>query len=195
MTIRRPCWRPAGPGLDARPEPTPARLLLICLKIGSLSFGGGLSGWLYREFVTRTGWVSEDDFAATLTLAQIMPGANVVNLVACLGERLGGPRSALLCTLGFILPPVVAVVLLAEVLARVATASWVDAALSGLAYAALGLLLQICWHGVKRFRRTPWQVVVCLLVLASVAFMHLSVLAAVALIAPFSILIAARGVK
>ncbi|MGA0541931.1 chromate transporter [Neotabrizicola sp. VNH66] len=180
--------------MDGRPDPTLARLLLTCLKIGSLSFGGGLSGWLYREFVVNTGWVSEDDFAATLTLAQIMPGANVVNLVACLGERLGGPRAALVCTLGFILPPVVSVVVLAEVLDRVATAPWVEAALAGLAYAALGLLLQICWRGFARFRRTPWQVLVCLAVLCAVAVAQLSVLAAVALIAPVSILIAAREV-
>ncbi|MEZ5798566.1 MAG: chromate transporter [Paracoccaceae bacterium] len=178
--------------MDAPPEPTPARLLLTCLKIGSLSFGGGLSGWLYREFVLRTRWITDDEFATTLTLAQILPGANVVNLVACLGERLAGPRGAFLCTLGFILPPVVSVVLLAEILDHVATAPWIDAALAGLAYAALGLLLQICWRGVLRFRRTPWQIAACLAIFASVALAHFSVLTAVLCIAPLSVLIAAR---
>lgn len=178
-----------------RPEPTRARLFLTCLRIGCLSFGGGLSGWLYREFVTRTGWVGDDDFAATLTLAQIMPGADVLNLVACLGEILGGPRAALLCTLGFILPPVVAVVAMAVLLDHVPTAPWVDAALSGLAYAALGLLIQICWRGFMRFRRTPWQLVVLVLVVALVSLAGLSVLAVVAMVAPLAILCAARTTR
>lgn len=175
------------------PEPTLAQLFLTCLRIGSLSFGGGLSGWLYREFVTRTGWVTDDEFAATLTLAQIMPGANVMNLVACLGETLGGPRAALLCTLGFILPPIMAVLGMAVLLDHVVTAPWVDAALSGLAFAALGLLLQICWRGLARFRRSPWQYGIFALVVLLVAWLGLSVLTAVLIAAPVSVLIAARA--
>ena len=179
--------------MDRRPDPTLRALFLTCLKIGSLSFGGGLSGWLYREFVVRTGWIDDDEFASTLTLAQILPGANVLNLVACLGEQLGGPRAALLCTLGFISPPVVAVIGLSVLLDHVAAAPWVDAALSGLAYAALGLLLQIIWRGLVRFRRTPWQVAVMLGVLALVAAVGMSVLAAVVIAAPVGILCAMRG--
>ncbi|MFT4011797.1 MAG: chromate transporter [Paracoccus sp. (in: a-proteobacteria)] len=176
-----------------RPAPSLARLFLTCLRIGCLSFGGGLSGWLYREFVTRTAWVGDEDFAATLTLAQIMPGANVLNLVVCLGEVLGGPRAALLCTLGFILPPVLAVVGMAVLLDHVTTAPWVDAALSGLAFAALGLLLQICWRGLMRLRRSAWQLVVMGAVVALVAGTGLSVLAVVVMLAPAAILCSARA--
>lgn len=178
--------------MTGRPEPTLRALFLTCLKIGSLSFGGGLSGWLYREFVVRTRWIDDEEFASTLTLAQIMPGANVLNLVACLGEHLGGPRAALLCTFGFIAPPVAAVIGLSVLLDNVVTAPWVDSALSGLAFAALGLLLQIIWRGLVRFRRTPWQISVLVGVLALVVAAQLSVLAAVAIAAPIGILCAAR---
>ena len=178
--------------MDRRPDPILRALFLTCLKIGSLSFGGGLSGWLYREFVVRTDWIDDDAFASTLTLAQIMPGANVLNLVACLGERLGGPRATLLCTLGFISPPVVAVLGLSILLDHVAAAPWVDAALSGLAFAALGLLLQIIWRGLARFRSTPWQIAVVLGVLTLIVAAGISVLAAVVIAAPIGILCAAR---
>ena len=60
--------------------PALAALFGTCLKIGMLSFGGGLTGWLHREFVGRHCWIPDDDFNSTLALAQIMPGANVVNL-------------------------------------------------------------------------------------------------------------------
>jgi chromate transporter len=46
-------------------------------KIGLMSFGGALSGWLYREIVMRRRWLGEEDFLSGLALAQIMPGANV----------------------------------------------------------------------------------------------------------------------
>ena len=61
--------------------PSLLALFLVCLKIGMLSFGGGLSGWLHQEFVRRHGWIDDDDFASSLAIAQMLTGANVVNLV------------------------------------------------------------------------------------------------------------------
>lgn len=44
------------------PRPTPLQLFLIFARIGLTSFGGGLSGWMLREFVQRRRLLSEEDF-------------------------------------------------------------------------------------------------------------------------------------
>ncbi len=51
-----------------------ASLFLVFFRVGLFSFGGGLSGWIYREVVTLRGWMSDDDFFSGLALSQILPG-------------------------------------------------------------------------------------------------------------------------
>ena len=83
---------PASPGL--------LQLFLAFAKIGLTSFGGGLSGWMLREFVQRRRWLDEGEFLSGLALAQAFPGVNVVNLSIWIGYRLGGSAGALVSALG-----------------------------------------------------------------------------------------------
>lgn len=88
---------------DASP-PTPLQLFLAFAKIGLTSFGGGLSGWMMREFVQRRAWLSEGEFLSGLALAQAFPGVNVVNLAIWIGFRLRGGAGALVSALGLTVP-------------------------------------------------------------------------------------------
>lgn len=178
---------------DAIPPPSIATLFLTCARVGSLSFGGGLSGWLYREFVIRHRWLSDDDFASTLTLAQIMPGANVLNLVVCLGEILGGPRGALACVSGFIIPPVIAVIALAVVLDHVVAGPWLDIAMSGIAFAAMGLLLQIVWRGVWRMRTNAWQLLIAVAAFVGAGVLRQPIPLVVLVLAPVALFLSWRA--
>ena len=72
------------------PQPTAWRLFLIFSRIGLTSFGGGLSGWLLREFVQDRHWISEEDFLNGLSLSQALPGVNVKNMAIWIGYRLVG---------------------------------------------------------------------------------------------------------
>lgn len=67
---------------DPGPKPTVTlpQIFALFARIGLTSFGGGLSAWIYREVVDRRQWLSEDEFLAGLTLAQILPGPNVINI-------------------------------------------------------------------------------------------------------------------
>ena len=40
--------------------PTILAIFIVFLRIGLLSFGGGLTGWVFREVVILRGWFSED---------------------------------------------------------------------------------------------------------------------------------------
>src|SRR5258708_37210523 len=74
-------------------------LITVFSRVGITSFGGSTAAWLYREIVQRRGWLDEDHFVTALTLAQVLPGANPVNLSIYVGSQLrgglGGPAAAL----------------------------------------------------------------------------------------------------
>src|SRR5258707_13161435 len=76
--------------------PTLTGLFLIFSRIGLTSFGGGLSGWLLREFVQDRDWIGEEDFLNGLAISQALPGINVKNMAIWIGHRLLGWRGALL---------------------------------------------------------------------------------------------------
>ena len=86
----------------------------INLKIGALSFGSASRILLYEDEVVRKyEWLSNEDFQEALTLAQVLPGPNLVNLAACLGYKFFSIPAAILALLGLILPGAILVVLTA----------------------------------------------------------------------------------
>lgn len=69
--------------------------------------GGGLPAHTRRALTSR-GWMTEEAFAETFTLAQLTPGPNAVNLAAMVGARLAGRVGALASTLGVLTPGLIA---------------------------------------------------------------------------------------
>jgi len=122
-------------------------LFLVFFRVGLFSFGGGLSGWIYREVVTLRGWMSDDDFFSGLALSQILPGANVTNLSVYIGQRLRGPVGSVCALSGLVIGPFFAVIALASAYAQLATMPWIQDAMTGAAAAAIGLLLVVAAKG------------------------------------------------
>jgi chromate transporter len=128
-----------------RPVPTTADWLRVNLTIGTLSFGSASRIVLYEDAVVRErGWLTPDEFAEVLTVAQLLPGPNLVNLSAYLGYRLVGPVASLLGILCLCLPGAVLAVALSGVLA--VQRPWVQAPLRGMAVAGIVLLLLFLWR-------------------------------------------------
>lgn len=149
------------------PPPTLTAFFALCFKIGVLSFGGGLSGWLYQEFVLRKRWIDEDTFSSSLAISQMLPGANVVNLVIGVGEQLFGWHGAVVGVLGFLVGPFFAVIGLYQLFDLLEGYRLLPIISDGVAFAAIGLLVLMCVHGVRRAARFPPSVVV----IAATAFL------------------------
>lgn len=89
-------------------KPTPRvslrQVAAAFLLIGATSFGGGRVAFFHDELVRRRGWLRDPEFLEGLALCQILPGGNIANLAVYLGQRLHGPRGALVAVLGLIVP-------------------------------------------------------------------------------------------
>lgn len=171
-------------------KPSLATLFMLCFKIGILSFGGGLSGWIYQEFVLKHQILSEDDFSSSVAIAQMLPGANVVNLVICIGELLRGPLGSLACFLGFLIGPFFAVIGILNIFDRLAGYEFLPVMFNGVAFAAIGLLLLTCIQGTRRAMRFPPSLLVVVATAFLIGVMEWPLIPVVLAIAPVSILIA-----
>jgi len=133
---------------------TPWAWLRVNLAIGTLSFGSGSRIVLYEEAVVqRNGWLTEREFEEVLTIAQLLPGPNLVNLAAYLGYRLVGPVLSVLGVLCLCLPGALLAVGVAAALAT--ERPWASALLHGMAIAGLVLLLQFVVRRLPGLRATP----------------------------------------
>src|SRR5262252_11144105 len=77
----------------------------VFLKIGAMSYGGpAIMGIMQAELQEKRQWVSKQRFAEGLSLANMLPGANAVQLGIFIGYEKAGPAGGTLAGLCFALP-------------------------------------------------------------------------------------------
>ena len=100
----------------AKPKVSLGEWFRLNLEIGALSFGGSGRLLLYQDaIVDKYHWMLEDEFREVLTIAQVFPGPNLVNISAYIGMQLVGRLAAFLGVLALALPGaliIVAIILL-----------------------------------------------------------------------------------
>jgi chromate transporter len=126
----------------------------VFFRLGLVSFGGGMSGWLYREIVEARRWLTPDVFMAGYALGQIFPGINATNVTVYIGQRLRGAAGAAVALAGLLSAPFVIVLATAAVYRNLLGIPGFEAAMAGVAAVAVGMLLRL---GVALARRFPWN--------------------------------------
>jgi chromate transporter len=176
-----------SPAMGSRQPVSLLSLFLIFLRIGAFSFGGGLTGWVYREVVQQRQWMSETDFLSGLALSQILPGANVTNLAVYVGQKLRGSVGALVALFALLTVPFFVVIGAATIYARIADIGWIRAATDGVAAAAIGLLLLVGWRSARHAGRDITSLAVLIATFLAVGVLHLPLVPVVLCIAPISV--------
>jgi chromate transporter len=91
--------------------PSGPTLLELCeraLYVGYTGYGGpAVLAHIKKTFVDEKGWLSERDFMAALSLAQILPGATGVSLMGYIGHKLRRPWGGILVPICYVLPAAV----------------------------------------------------------------------------------------
>jgi len=136
---------PSGPG-------NIVSLMLGLARLGILGFGG-VGPQAYHFFVEQSGWLTADEFAEGYSLAQALPGANVVNLCAILGDRWFGPFGAIAAVSAITVPPLVVVLIAASALAHVTRAPRFVAAECAVVAASAGLILATAYRVLSTIAR------------------------------------------
>ncbi len=137
-------------GLPPLAASTPVNLLqlfLTFLKIGSVLYGSGyvLLAFLRADFVTRLGWLSDQQLVDAIAIGQVTPGP-VFTTATFIGYVLAGLPGALLATLGIFLPSFIFVALSNPFIPRLRNSPWTGSLLDGVNVASLGLMAAVTWQ-------------------------------------------------
>jgi chromate transporter len=104
----------------AAPDPRPpslshGALFLRFLRFGLLAFGGPVAqiAMIRRELVEEERWLSSERFNRLLAVMQVLPGPEAHELCVHLGIRAKGRLGGLLAGLGFMLPGLILMLVLA----------------------------------------------------------------------------------
>ena len=164
-----------------------SEIFLVFLRIGAFSFGGGLTGWVYREVVQERRWLAEQDFLSGMAVSQILPGANVTNLSVYIGQKLCGTIGAFIALTGLLVIPFFLVIGFLLAYDAISGIAWVGQATDGVAAAAVGLLILTTWRTAKQSGRSVAGAIVVVTTFVAVGLLQLPLLPSVLCIAPLSI--------
>lgn len=85
-------------------RPPYIEVLKAFLVIGLTTFGGGRSAYFQDALVIRRRWLTNDEFLEAVAVSQVLPGPNIGNLAAYLGQRLWGAAGAVTAVLCLTVP-------------------------------------------------------------------------------------------
>jgi chromate transporter len=183
-------YKAAQPGLTPPPTVPLSSLAASFLRLGATSFGGGTTGWTYREIVERRGWISEEGFVQALTIAQVMPGANAVNLAVYLGMQMRGWAGASVAGFGMVTPAFVLILVLAGVYSQLHGYPQAKIVLTGLACVGMATTLAAGVKLAYRLKRQVVQIAIAVAIFLAVGILGWPLVPVVVVVIPVSVVAA-----
>lgn len=159
-----------------RPRPASTGDLFISFTLLALQGFGGVLAVVQRELVEHKRWLTQEEFIEDWSVAQIMPGPNVVNLALMVGGRYFGLKGALTALAGMLAAPLVIVLLLGLLYTQLGDHPQVAGALRGMAAVSAGMIgatgVKLSAALLKHPLPLPVTAGICLLGLVAVAVLH-----------------------
>ena len=122
------------------------------LKIGSVAFGGFMSliSFIESIVVKRHKLISHEEMLDAISLANLLPGPQAVNVVAFVGYRLRGAGGALIATTSIILPSFFLVLTLSYIYFQFGHLPALQKAFQGFIPAIAAIVLSVVWRMGKK---------------------------------------------
>jgi chromate transporter len=126
---------------EALARPASCTELFVAFTGLALQGFGGVLAVAQRVLCEQRRWLSRADFTEMISLAQVLPGPNVINLAIMFGDRHFGTRGALAAMAGMLAVPIVIVLSATAIYTQYATQPMVAGALRGMGAAAAGMII------------------------------------------------------
>ena len=124
-----------------RTQPKSLTDLFLSFTVLALQGFGGVLAVAQRELVERKRWFTNEEFVEEWSVAQIMPGPNIVNLAIMIGGRYFGVPGVLAALAGMFTAPLIVLLSIALLYAQYASHPGVIGALRGMGAVAAGLVV------------------------------------------------------
>jgi chromate transporter len=128
-------------------SPSLSVIVALFAGIGARAFGGSIVTHVL-PYCLKRGWLTDCECLEALNWCQNLPGNRGTNLSAYLGYRWQETQGAILATLALVLPGSVAILVASKLLSQLPQ-QIVQASLTTVAAASIGLILELTWKLAK----------------------------------------------
>jgi len=142
--------------------PATRRELFIAFTSLALQGFGGVLPVAQRVLVERRRWLTKEQFVEMLSVSQVLPGPNIVNLALMFGDRCFGLGGAFAALAGMLLAPMLIVLALTALYGHFAQDPVVTGALRGMGAVASGLVIATGLKLLTTLRRNVMGLPICL---------------------------------
>ncbi|EJL6557204.1 chromate efflux transporter [Vibrio cholerae] len=133
--------------------------------LGWVSFGGPAAhiGYFRHTFVEKLGWLSEQEYAQFVALSQFLPGPGSSQIGFAIGYHRGGLAGAWAAFLGFTLPSVLIMLLLAGLSSHLLDTPLFEQVIHGLKLLAIIVVADACLTMYRNFCQQRLTAGLCVL--------------------------------
>jgi chromate transporter len=157
-----------------RNAPTSNADLFFSFNWLALQGFGGVLAVVQRELVEKKKWLTLEEFVEDWSVAQILPGPNVINLALMIGGKHFGWRGALSALAGLLLVPTILVLIIASAITGVADSEAMQGALRGMGAVSAGLIMATGIKMLPALKTNPMGLVACI-ALATITFFAIAI--------------------
>jgi len=162
------------------------KLFWSFFRIGAFTFGGGYAMiQIVKDCVVdKNGWLTEDEFWESITLAQALPGVFAINMALYTGHKIYGKLGSFSAMMGATLPSLIIIVVIASFFKDMNEYETVRNVFSGIRPCVAALILAPGLTMLKKAKvtwKTIWIPIACcaLIVLLGISPVYLILVAIV----------------
>ena len=152
------------------------KLFYTFAKIGLFTFGGGygMISIVQDECVEKKKWITEDEFAVVLTIAESTPGPIAINCATYTGYAQGGISGAIAATFGVVLPSFAIIFLISSFFNDILKFALVENAFRGIQIGVGLIILRAGYNMFKKMKKSTFSVII--LICALIAMLTINFL-------------------
>jgi len=140
-----------------------------------------------RMLVEERRWLNDEEFTDVLSLCQLLPGPNIVNIAVCVGARYHGARGALAAFAGLMAAPFVIVLALGALYTQYGHLPAVSALFRGISAAAAGLVVAMGLKMAASRRLRSAMALFAVATFVGIALMRLPLVVVLLAVAPLGV--------
>lgn len=132
-------------------------LFLTFFKIGLFTFGGGYAmiALIEDEVSTKKKWISKEELADVITIAESTPGPIAINSATYIGYKTCNVLGSAVATIGVVLPSLIIIFAISMFFDLFMSFEIVEYAFLGIKCAVGLIILRTGWKMIKSFKKTP----------------------------------------
>lgn len=137
------------------------KLFLVYMKIGVFTFGGGYAmiALIEDEIVSKRGWITKEDLADIVVIAESTPGPIAINCSTYVGYKIGGFIGSAVATTAVVIPSFVIIYVISLFIEQFLSYDLVRYAFYGINCAVGLIIVRTGIKMLKSFKKTPLSVI------------------------------------